>query len=77
MVYPLVTENEMTVYFLEILPNLFYDKLAGNASRSFANIVMPKEMIKKAIKMESPKKVKYALRERMRCPKQKWKRFKS
>lgn len=49
-VQPPLTEKERTVLFVSTLRAPYYDKLVGNATKNFADMVISGEMIENAIK---------------------------
>ncbi|XP_040956177.1 uncharacterized protein [Gossypium hirsutum] len=64
MVEPLLTKTEITVLFINTLKPPFYDKLVGNATKDFADIVISGELIENAVKsgrMEGPESSKRAV----------------
>ena len=50
LVQPPLTEKEMTVTFIHTLRAPYYEKLMGNATKKFADLVLSGEMIDAAIK---------------------------
>ena len=50
LVQPPLTEKEMTVTFIHTLRAPYYEKLVGNATKKFADLVLSGEMIDAAIK---------------------------
>ena len=49
-VHPPLTEKEMTVMFIDTLKAPYYDRLVGNATKNFADMVISGEMIDKAVR---------------------------
>ncbi|EOX99283.1 Uncharacterized protein TCM_007907 [Theobroma cacao] len=51
-VQPPLTDKEMTVLFINTLRALFYERLIGNATKNFTDLVLSGEIIEGAIKSE-------------------------
>ena len=51
-VQPLLMEKEMTFLFINTLHAPYYDRMVGNAIRSFTDMVLSGELIENAIRSE-------------------------
>ena len=49
-VQPPLIEKEMIVFFVNTLKAPYYDKMVGNATKNFVDMVISREMIEGAIK---------------------------
>ena len=49
-VQPLLTERETTKIFVNFFKGIYYDKMLGNATKNFADMVVSGELIESSIK---------------------------
>ena len=49
-VQPLLTERETTKIFVNSLKGIYHDKMLGNATKNFADMVVSRELIESSIK---------------------------
>jgi hypothetical protein len=70
-VQPPLTQKEITILFVNTLQAPYYDRLVGNASKNFADMVISGEMIENAIKNGKLEREGTSNTERNKAPRKK------
>ena len=68
-------EKEIAILFINTLKEPYYDKMMGNATKNFANLVISREMIENGVKSGRIRGTEVQRRENVRKKKKKLKQL--